>query len=360
MPIRSVETGLFEGLTLSELLARSLDKLHQKEGNYDRYDKELLKRALNDGNSDAVVLTHCIKGFGIIEMKEGYSQYKPPSDMLLFDKFFFYQSATSYWELKQKSRHWLDTHKRGWRVQSGDPLYMYPGDSYGSLRKIGFTPTPDTDGDSYIADPDTGIYTSATGMTTSGNITGTNNAASATICTDSAGRTMSDLGVTVGLTAVNVTDGSKGQINAVAGATFTVTSLTGGTANTWAVGDSFNVLAGEYGIVTDWTNDEKFIFAAEVGGITDVSTIVNNVYIEYVRRPLILEFDTQYPNIPPELHQYLPEYVNYYCNRKAPRKSSSYEEAMASLQIFREGIQRSYVDFDSLVEDDGIGDCYIS
>jgi len=360
MPIRNVETGLFEGLTLSELLERSLDKLHQQKGNYDRYDKELLKRSLNDALSEAVVLTHCIKGFGIIEMKDGYSQYKPPSDMLLFDKLFFYQSATSYWELRQKSRLWLDTHKRGWRTQSGDPLYMYPGDSYGSLRKLGFTPTPDTDGDSYIADPDTGIYTSATGMTTSGNITGLNNAASATICTDSAGRTLSDLGITVGLTAVNVTDGSKGQINAVAGSTFTVTSLTGGTANTWAVGDSFNVLAGEYGIVTDWTNDEKFIFAAEIGGITDVSTIVNNVYIEYVRRPLTLEFDTQYPNIPPELHKYLPEYVNFYCKRKAPRGSSHYEEAMASLQIFREGVQRAYIDYDSLVEDDGVTDCHIS
>ena len=88
MPIRSVETGLFEGLTLSDLLERSLDKLHQKEGNYDRYSKQLLKRALNDALSDAVALTHCIKGFGIIEMKDGYSQYKPPSDMLLFDKLF--------------------------------------------------------------------------------------------------------------------------------------------------------------------------------------------------------------------------------------------------------------------------------
>ncbi|MCK4814531.1 hypothetical protein KA005_02080, partial [bacterium] len=93
-------------------------------------------------------------------MKAGYSQYKPPSDMLLFNKLFFYQSATSYWELPQKSRLWLDKHKYGWRTQDGDPLYMYPGDSYGSLRKLGFTPTPDTDGDSYTASPDTGIYTS--------------------------------------------------------------------------------------------------------------------------------------------------------------------------------------------------------
>jgi len=319
-----------------------------------------MKRGLNDALSEAVVLTHCIKGFGIIEMKDGYSQYKPPSDMLVFNKLFFYQSATSYWELPQKSRIWLDTHKRGWRTQSGDPLYMYPGDSYGSLRKLGFTPTPDTDGDSYTADPDTGIYTSATSMDTSGNITGLNNAASATVCTDSAGRTMSELGVTVGLTAVNTTDGSKGQINDVTADTFTVTSLTGGTADTWAIGDSFNVLAGEYGIVTNWENDEQYLFAAEVGGITDVSSIVNNIYIEYVRRPLTLEFDIQYPNIPPELHKFLPEYANYYCKRKAPKGSSHYEEAMASLQIFREGIQRTYVDFDSLAEDDGIGDCYIS
>ena len=183
MPIDSYSiTGLFEGLTVSDLKARALDKLKQKAGNYDRYSATSILAALNDAQREAVLITKCLHSFAIIELKNGYSQYKAPSQMILPTKGFFYQSATSYYELKQKTRDWLDKYTPGWRaVSSSGPLYMYPGDSYGSLRKIGFYPTPNTDGTSYTASPDTGVFVSSTGMTTSGNITGINTTAHATI-----------------------------------------------------------------------------------------------------------------------------------------------------------------------------------
>lgn len=347
--VEHVVSGIYKGLTVLGLLERSLAKL--KVSNYDKYSRANIINALNDANVEATRKTQCLHSFAIIEMKDGYSQYKPPTQLLIPKKFFFYKSATSYYELKQVTREWLDRYKRGWRPNSGDPLFTYPGDSYGNLRKLGFTPTPDTDGTSYTSSPDTGVYVSETGMTTSGNVTGQNSVAHATVCTDNDGRTMADEGVQIGMMAVNVTDGSSGQISAVSGSTFTVT-LAGGTANTWAVGDSFNILAGEYGVVTDWTNDEKYLFTAEIGGMIDVATIENNVYLEFIRRPLKLAYDAQYSEIPPELHQYLPDYVPWQLKRTAPKGSNDFNEAMIGKQAFDEGID-GYIDLDDVPEDSG-------
>jgi hypothetical protein len=352
MPIESyTTTGLYEGLQFSELKERTLDRLKQKAAHYDRYSEASIERALNDALREAVRITRCLKSFAIIRMKASTSQYKPPTEMMLVNKAFFYQSATSYYELVQVTRAWLDRFKRGWRVVDGDPLYMYPGDHWGNLRKLGFYPTPDTAGSDYATSPDTGIYASSTGLTTTGNITGTNTTAHATVCTDTAARTLSDLGVLVGMMAVNVTDSSSGQITAVSGSTFTVT-LTGGTNNTWAVGDSWTILAGEYGVVVDWTGDEEYLFTAEIGGMIDVDTIVGNVYLEFTKRPIPLQLETQYPQLPPELHQYLPDGAAWILKRAAPRGSDDFNEAMAAKQEFMTNIKEGYIDPESILEDD--------
>lgn len=344
-------TGLYDGLKFSELKERTLDRLKQKALTYDRYSEALIERSLNDALREAVRITRCLKSFAIIVLKSGVSQYKPPTELMLINKAFFYQSATSYYELPQVTRAWLDRFKRGWRIQDGDPLWLYPGDHWGNLRKIGFTPTPDTNGTDYTTSPDTGIYVSESGMTTTGNITGTNSVAHATVCTDTDGRTLSDEGVLVGMMAVNVTDDSSGQITAVSGSTFTVT-LTGGTNNTWAVGDSFNVLAGEYGVVTDWTDDEEYLFTADIGGMVDVDTIVHNVYLEFTKRPIPLQLESQYPQLPPELHQYLPDGAAWIIKRTAPRGSDDFNEAMAAKQDFITNIKEGYIDPESILEDD--------
>ena len=352
MPIESyTTTGLYEGLQFSELKDRTLDRLKQKAGHYDRYSEDTIERAINDALLEAVRITRCLKSMAIIRMKAEVSQYKPPTEMLLINKAFFYQKAKSYYELSQVSRGWLDRFKSGWRTMDGDPLFMYPGDHWGNLRKLGFTPTPDTDGSDYTSTPDTGIYASATEMITTGNITGTNNAASATVCTDTEGRTLSTLGVLIGMMAVNVTDDSSGQITAVSGSTFTVT-LAGGTANTWAVGDSWTVLAGEYGVVVDWTGDEEYLFTAEIGGMVDVDTIVGNVYLEFTKRPLPMQLETQYPQLPPELHQYLPDGAAWIIKRAAPRGSDDANEATLAKQEFMTNIKEGYIDPESILEDD--------
>lgn len=324
----------FTGRTVSELKTDTLAKLRQKAGDYGRYSAANILTALDLAQVEAVRRSRCLKTFAIIELKDGYSQYKPPSQMMYATSAFFYQSSTSYYELEIKTRKWLDKYIPGWRVNNGDPRYMYPGDSYGNMTKLGFTPTPDTDGTSYTLDPDTGIYVSDTQNTISGNVTGVNTTAHATVCTDSEGRTLETEGVQVGMMATNDTDGSSGQISAVSGSTFTVT-LTGGTSDSWAVGDNFTILAGEYGVVTSWESDtEHYIFGGKYGAMIDVAALTGNAYLEFIRRPLKLQFDTQYPELKPELHDYLTDYAEWWLKRRSPKQSEDFQDAQLAIQSF--------------------------
>jgi len=343
------------GKTVATLKANVLQKLRQPALNYDRYTEANILDALNNANVAAASRLKCIHSYAIIMIRAGYSQYKAPNDMLAPKGALFYQSSTSYVDLTKngwKSRDWLDKFVPGWRVMSGDPLYAFIGDNIGNTRKIGFTPTPDTDGDDYLSSPDTGIVVSTTGMTTTGNITGTCSADDATTCTDSAGRTLSDLGVQVGMMAFNITDGSKGQISAVSGSTFDVT-LAGGTADAWTTGDSFTILAGEYGVVVDVDGTESYLFSSDIGELVAISEITGNVYLEYYRMPLELLYDTQYPEIPRELHKALPDYAVWELKRTSPKGSDDYQEAIAAYQAFEKEIG-SYQTVDQATEDNFI------
>lgn len=415
-----------EGRTVSELIADTLEGLRQPALNYTRYSRASILSALNLANRETASRLKCIHGFAIITLKAGYAQYPPPSDMLDPKDAFFYKTPSSYIHLNRdgwKNRSWLDRYLAGWRTLDGDPDRVFIGDSSGNLRKIGFTPTPDTDGVTYsdnvtgtalashatvctdtagrtmaslgvgigktvsnvtdgssgvitavlgttftvtlaggtdndwdagdawtILAGEFGVVTSITGMTTTGNITGRNSAASATVCTDSAARTMSALGAGLGMMALNITDGSGGQITDVTGSTFTAT-LTGGAANTWAIGDSWTILAGEYGVVTSIAGDEAYIFSSNVGELIDINALTGNVYLEYYRKPLTLSVDGQYPETPEEIHQFLPEYAIWWLKRRSSPGSDDLNEAMVAKQVFDEKIPPAkYSPVDQAVE----------
>ena len=342
-----------EGRTVETLIADTLEGLRQPALNYNRYSRTSILSALNLANQETAVRLKCLHGFAVIILKAGYAQYPPPADMLDPKDAYFYQSAASYVHLTRegwKSRSWLDRFLGGWRTNNGDPNLAFIGDSSGNLRKIGFTPRPDTNGSNYLITPDTGVVISVTGLTTTGNITGQNTTANATICTDSLARTMSALGITVGMMALNVTDGSKGQITAVSGATFTVT-LAGGVANTWAISDSFTVLAGEYGVVTRIDGDEEYIFSSDRGELIAINALTGNVYLEYYRKPLALTVDGQYPEVPEETHIYLPEYAIWWLKRRSAPGSDDRNDAMVAKQAYDEKIPPAkYIPVDRAVE----------
>jgi hypothetical protein len=335
------------------LIADVVEGLRQPPGNYSRYSLVSIKNALNLANLEVATRTLCLHSFAIMVLKAGYGQYPSPSDMLAPKRALLYQSVKSYVDLTRdgwKDRVWLDKYRAGWRAQSGDPNIAYIGDSSAHIRKIGFTPTPDTDGNTYVGSSDYGVVTAITGMTVTGNIIGLNSAASATVCTDGLARTLANLGALVGMMALNVTDGSSGQITDITGSTFTVT-LAGGTLNTWSIGDNWTILVGEYGVVTSIDGDEEYVFSSNYGELVSISALTGNVYLEYYRKPLTLVTDDQYPEVPTELHMYLPEFAIWWLKRRSAPGSDDLNEAMVAKQIFDEKIPPAkYTPVDHVVE----------
>jgi hypothetical protein len=325
----------YSGKSVSQLKADVLSRLRQPALNYDRYTEANILSALNDAQLEVTLRTKCLRTYAIMVLKEDYAQYAPPSQLLSPINARFYTTATQYIDLKIKSRAWLDKYSSGWASVTGSqPQILWPGDSYGSLRKIGVYPIPSADGTVVTVTPGEGEVISGTGLTTSGNITGRNTTPSATVCVDESARTLANLGVKVGMIALNVTDGSSGQISDVTATTFTVT-LAGGSDNTWAVADSFAILAGEYGVITGLSiSDEQFLFSSEVGVTASASSVINNIFLNFYRRPVPLLYDTQFSEIPIELHSYLPEYAIWLLRRGGPRGSTDFQEAAAAIQIF--------------------------
>ena len=310
----------------------------------------MIERALNDAQLEAALITGCLKSFAIYRLRSGYGQYRPPTLMIAPVSAYFWHTATSYWEIPIKTRAWLDIWSPGWRTQSGDPQYMYAGDLFQNQRKIGFTPTPDTSGSNYTAAMDTNLVMATSGgMTTTGNIVGTVKGTHNTECDDTAARTLANLGVKVGQIVLNHTDGSLGQISAVATTKLTAT-LTGGTLNVWTALDEFVVLTGDWGVYI-YDAEEKYIFTKDMTGLKEAKTLINMVYLEFIRRPILLDFATQYPELPPELHTYLPEGAIWYLKRSAPRGSDDFQEAQAAYQIFTTAMRLGYVNLDSIAQD---------
>jgi hypothetical protein len=214
----------------------------------------------------------------------------------------YFQDSTSYQELYVRDTQWLDSHYQGWLTDApSQPLYSYLGESYGNVPMLGVYPAPLNDGDSYTITPDTGVVApplatnNLTGIATSGNAT-------------TLGDTAIDFttqGLAPGMTVNNVTDGSKAAIVTVAAHSIAMTALSGGAANIFTAGDSYEILAGEYGVVTSWTGEDEYLFSSEVGEIANITVPAGNIRVDFIPYPMPFPEtgnDDQYPELPKLYH----------------------------------------------------------
>ncbi len=333
-----VTTELYFGLNLSTLLNTILYELGQLEGttaNYDKFTRAFLVRKLNDRQNKFVFHSKCLRRMALLRAKADYREYKLPSNCMdagVIGYPKYYQSSTSYTNLLIKTKEWLDDHHEGWLVEdSSEPMYAYMGDSYGNIPMMGVYPPPDTDGTDYTITPDTGVVTGGDLPGTTSNISGAATGAGTNILLQDA--TVADftaLGLVAGMACLNVTDGSTAYISSVAVAGITTTALAGGTDNLWSAGDSYNILAGEYGVITSWEDEEIVIFASEVGEITNITVPAGNIYINYVPYPISFPEsgnDLQYPEIPKLYHMDFAMGVVADCLRTFTEGSKEFERA---------------------------------
>lgn len=312
MALEHTTSGYYEGLTLLDLEKIIMWELGQVTGleiSYNRFPQWLIRQKLNNRQNYFVCESQCLKKMALILCKEGYRQYKAPINCMdngiIAAKY--YSASTSYEELKVVDLDYMNTKMKGYLTDDdSDPEYIFMGDSYGNIPMIEVHPAPDADGTSYSADDDTGITIGGDIPGATNNITGQATGGSDTTLEDSSVDDFEDLGVVAGISVQNVTDGSAGVVLSISTNTITLASaLTGGTANSFSAGDSYEILLGEYGVLVDWENDDRYIFGSEVGLLANITVPAGNIRLDFVPYPMTFPSsgnNDQYPEIPKLYH----------------------------------------------------------
>jgi len=307
-------SAYYEGLTLNDLEKHILFEVGSISGtnvSYDKFPQWLIRQKLNDRQNKFVFLSQCLKKTALIRLKADYNTFKLPTNCMdggVIGKPRYYSDTDEYITLDIYTTQYLDEHYDGWRVEdSSEPIICYMGESQGNIPLIGIYPPVDTDGTDYTLDPDTGITIGEDFPGTTTNITGTATSGAATTLGDTA-VDFTALGLVAGMAVNNVTDGSSAVVSSTADHSLTITTLSGGTANVFAAGDSYEILAGEYGVITSWDDDDVVIFGSEVGEVSNITVPAGNLEIDFIPYPIPFPDtgnENQYPEIPKLYHMAL-------------------------------------------------------
>jgi len=292
MGITTNVSGFYEGYTVTQLEKLALWHVGQVLGttvSFDRFPKWLIRAFLNERQNKFVSESHCLKKFALLIAKEGYDMYKLPSNCIdngvIAVRYF--EDADTYYDLELTDIETLDQEEPNWKTaeNSDVPEKAFMGDSYGNVPMIGIYPRPDADGTDYALSPDTGVTVGDDLPGTVNNIVGTATGGGTTTLDDT-NVDFTDMGLVEGMYARNVTDGSYAYIKTIAETELTfAAALTGGSANTFAAGDSYNILAGEYGVIVSWDQDERYIFSANIGLVNKITVPDGNFWVDYVPMP---------------------------------------------------------------------------
>uniref|UniRef100_A0A6M3J1T5 Uncharacterized protein n=1 Tax=viral metagenome TaxID=1070528 RepID=A0A6M3J1T5_9ZZZZ len=312
MPISVTTTGFYGGLTVSELEKAIMWELGQVVGldaNFNKFPQWLIRQKLNDRQNKFVFHSQCLKKFCLIAAKADYRQYKLPDNCMDGGVISgrFYDTASSYQELEIVDQHYMNTVEEGYLVDSSStPQYIWQGDMYGNVPTLAVHPPADTAGTVYDASSDTGVAIGGLAPASSTNTTGTATGGSGTTLDDTT-TTFTDLGLVPGVYVRNTTDGSYAYIQSIATNTLTfAATLTGGTANTFSAGDSYEILLGEYGVMTGWdSSGDKFIFGYDYGLVAKITVPANTFMVHYMPYPHAFPETGnpgQYPEIPRLYH----------------------------------------------------------
>jgi hypothetical protein len=231
----------------------------------------------------------------------------------------YYTSASDYVDLIVRDTLWLDEHRYGWRTeQEADPEFIMVSPSYGNSQTFSVHPIPDTDGGSYTAALDTGVYLGASMPGTGSNLNGTCDSAGNSTTLNDSTTDFTKYGLVAGMAVRNLTDGSVAKLSTVADHQLVMSSaLTGGSDNTFANADAYLILAGEYAVVTDIKNMDRYVFASEIGMLDNLTIPADTILIEFMPFPLAFPFD-------PETTDALQGYLNMY-----PELPKAYHHGLA-------------------------------
>jgi hypothetical protein len=315
----------YDGYNVDDLQKIILFELGQTTGttvSYGKYPEWLIRQKLTERQNQFVFRSRCLRRFALIPAKDGYRQYRLPLNCMPNGVIAakYYDSTTSYVDLNIRDMAFMDSERPGWdTADDGTPEDVIMGDSYGNIPTIYVYPPCDTTGTDYASSPDTGIYVGTTMPGASNNYTGTATGGDATSLLDTV-VDFTKMGLVAGMCVRNQTDGCIGQITTIAAHDITVTTLSGGTLNVFTAADLYEILAGEYAVVTSYGNKDRYIFGTYFGMLNNITIPADTIKIDYVPYPIPFSFtiggtdgallaDTQRPDIPKLWHSALADGV---------------------------------------------------
>lgn len=345
-PFQADYNVYWEGSSAIEMIEQVQRWLGVAAGDYVRYPKADIVKALNAAGDKFAKLTSCLTYPAIIVMKANQQNYPVPFGTLrvLTADYYTGSSRTSYEQLTilrdPKQMRLVAPEYRG---TLGNPEYLFPSYRAGNVLMVGVSPIPTVSGTTYTDSVTSGTVTAATGFTMAGDVTGTHltGYAASAFLLDALGRNLWDLGARPGYPVYNTTQGVDGIITSIEDGVATkdkvVATLSGGAL--WAVGDAYSIPASEFGVILDVTGEEPAqIMTSSIGTVAEILDKTNNLVLDIVRKPLPfnIALDDQISEIPEHYQDAQVGYAVYLLGRGAFKGLVQAEKAAQGMSVFQE------------------------
>ena len=308
-----------------------------------KYSRYRVRKKINQIYSEMVTQTRTLKSWFIIPLSAGYSQYPVPQNCYDIESVYYFSGATTYSKLTVYDEETIeDTLSPGWMTQTGTPCYAFVGDRVKMGIKLGVAPPPARSATAITlaATLDTmnqpyGALEAVSGHAMIGS--GTN------IYVDAHGQNFDELGVVLGATILNLTDGSRGVITSLSTTNSTndtincSANLSGGSLNVWTAGDDMRIIGGEYGGVIELGDTEaSYILAPNAGQLPkpSITMAANNLLVRGFMYPILLADQYQYPEMPPVFHAAIAVGAAAALGLEEPTDSPEFAQAQAYQQSY--------------------------
>lgn len=301
-----------------------------------RYTKTQVDDAINSAYATLCVSTKAIKSWVLLPLRANINTYRLPEQVAGIMSVYYFQSETSYVELESVVMQDLDILASGWLTDTGEPERYALGPMSYRFPTIVVSPTPIVGATAVSLDSQ--VFQTSEALSVTEAVKGyAAPASSANVFIDSLDRDFVKLGVIVGQTIQNLTDGSQGTISEVSGSSITAT-LSGGSTNVWNPGDEMLVTGGSY--ITESDETYPFIVSSDPTNIPlpGIGMRTGNLLILSYNYPMKLVETTQYPELPPMFHQTIADGAAGLLMGENPPGSPEFAKAAEYIKIFGESV----------------------
>lgn len=302
-----------------------------------KYSRYRVRKKINQVYSEMVAYTKSLKSWFIVPLTQYYHQYPVPLNCFDIESVYYFSSATAYAKLEVYDEETIeDILTPGWKTSPGTPQYAYVGDRNKMVVKLGIAPPPTATATAITLgtglDEMTQPYGSIEAVSGHAGVgSGTNT------YIDAHGQNFDELGVVLGLTILNLTDGSSGVITSLATTNTTndtivcSANLSGGSLNVWTAGDDMRIIGGEYGgTITIGDLEASYILSPTAGHLPKpgITMAANNLLVQGYFYPILLIEQYQYPELQPMFHPYIAEGAAALLGKEEPTDSPEYAQAL--------------------------------